>query len=55
MTTRRLIMETIKKEENGLMTNDLVFAKVKPDAIIPTKENENAGYDIYACFDEDLL
>ena len=48
-------MQTIKKEENGLMTNDLVFAKVKPNAIIPTKEEENAGYDIYACFDEDYM
>lgn len=38
-----------------LMTNDLVFAKVKPDATIPTKEKENAGYDIYACFDEDFI
>ena len=32
-------METIKREENGLMTNDLVFAKVKPNAIIPSKED----------------
>lgn len=38
-----------------LMTNDLVFAKVRPDAIIPTKEKENAGYDIYACFEEDFI
>ena len=38
-----------------LQTNDLVFAKVKPNAIIPTKEKENAGYDIYACFDEDYM
>lgn len=38
-----------------LMTNDLVFAKVKPNAIIPTKEKENAGYDIYACFEEDYM
>ena len=38
-----------------LKDNDLVFAKVKPDAIIPTKDNENAGYDIYACFDEDYM
>ena len=36
----------------NLKDNDLVFAKVKPDAIIPTKKTENAGYDIYACFDE---
>ena len=48
-------MDIIKIEENGLMTNDLVFAKVKPNAIIPTKEDENAGYDIYACFDEDYM
>ena len=38
-----------------LKDNDLVFAKVKPDAIIPTKDEENAGYDIYACFDEDYI
>lgn len=38
-----------------LKTNDLAFAKVKTNAIIPTKENENAGYDIYACFDEDFI
>lgn len=36
-------------------TNDLIFAKVKPEAIIPTKSDENAGYDIYACFDEDYI
>ena len=33
--------------------NEIVFAKVKPNAIIPTKEEENAGYDIYPCFEED--
>ena len=38
-----------------LKDNDLVFAKVKPNAIIPTKEDENAGYDIYACFEEDYI
>lgn len=38
-----------------LKDNDLAFAKVKPNAIIPTKDNENAGYDIYACFDEDYM
>lgn len=36
-------------------TNDLIFAKVKPEAIIPTKDDGNAGYDIYACFDEDYI
>ena len=38
-----------------LKENDLLFAKVNSNAIIPTKEKENAGYDIYACFDEDYL
>jgi dUTP pyrophosphatase len=38
-----------------LKDNDLVFAKVKPNAIIPTKEDENAGRDVYACFDEDYM
>jgi dUTP pyrophosphatase len=36
-------METIK------------FAKVKPNAIIPSKREEDAGFDVYACFDEDNL
>ncbi len=27
------------------------FAKVKESAIIPTKEKENAGFDIYACWE----
>lgn len=31
------------------------FAKVKPDAKIPTKREEDAGYDIYASFDEDYI
>lgn len=38
-----------------LKDNDLVFAKIKPEATIPTKDNENAGYDIYACFYEDYM
>ena len=28
------------------------FAKVKDEAKIPSKRTEDAGYDIYACFDE---
>lgn len=33
----------------------VLFAKVKENAIIPSKERYNAGYDIYACFDEDFI
>ena len=31
------------------------FSKIKPNAIIPSKTEENAGRDIYACFDEAYL
>ena len=31
------------------------FAKVRPDAIIPSKRDEDMGFDIYACFDEDYI
>ena len=31
------------------------FAKVRPEAIIPSKRREDMGYDIYACFDEDYI
>jgi len=36
-------------------TNKLLWAKVKPNAIIPTKRTEDAGYDIYPCFEEDYI
>jgi dUTP pyrophosphatase len=49
------MMDMVLNEENGLMTNDLVFAKLRPDAIIPTKRDEDAGYDIYANFEEDCI
>ena len=31
------------------------FAKVHQNAIIPTKRDEDMGFDIYACFDEDYM
>jgi dUTP pyrophosphatase len=41
------------------MSDDVIikFAKVdkESDAKIPCKENENAGYDIYACFKDDFM
>ena len=33
----------------------LYFAKLRPGAVIPSKRAEDAGYDIYACFDEDYV
>ena len=31
------------------------FAKVHPDATIPSKRVEDMGFDIYACFDEEYI
>lgn len=33
----------------------LLWAKVKEEAIIPTKRSEDAGYDLYPCFEEDYM
>ena len=37
------------------MAVNIKFAKVKPDAIIPSKRDEDMGFDISACFDEDYM
>jgi dUTP pyrophosphatase len=37
------------------MITTLKFAKVRNDAIIPSKHSGDAGYDIYPCFDEDYI
>ena len=33
--------------------DEILFAKVDKNATIPSKRDEDAGYDIYSCFDED--
>lgn len=38
-----------------ILGNTLAFAKVKPNAIIPSKREEDGAFDIYACFDEDYM
>ena len=49
--------ELLSKERKNLMykveENELLFAKTKKNAIVPTKRDEDGCYDIYACFDED--
>ena len=35
--------------------NTLYWAKVKENAKIPSKRYEDAGYDLYPCFDEDYM
>ena len=37
------------------MMTAIKFAKVRPTAIIPTKRIEDAGFDIYANFEEDFI
>ena len=37
------------------MIANIKFAKVRPDAKIPTKRFEDAALDIYACFEEDWV
>lgn len=34
---------------------EVKFAKVRPNAIVPSKRDEDMGFDIYACFDEDFM
>ena len=38
---------------NTVKENELLFAKTKENAIIPSKRDEDGCYDIYACFDEE--
>lgn len=44
-----------KKMEYFKNEKTIYFAKIKPNAIIFNKEDENAGYDIFSCFDEDYI
>jgi len=36
-------------------STQIYFAKVKQNAIIPSKREEDGCYDVYACFDEDYI
>lgn len=38
-----------------LKENEIAFAKIRETAIIPTKKLEDAGYDLYANFEEDYF
>lgn len=38
-----------------MISNKIYFSKVKSNAIIPTREKYNAGFDLYVCFDEDYI
>ena len=52
-------LETVKTDDLRVYVDKkvpkrdtLLFAKVRPDAIIPSKNYEDAGYDVYANFEE---
>jgi dUTP pyrophosphatase len=42
------------KEEGNSMSYHIKWAKVRPNAIIPSKRPGDAGFDIYACIEEDV-
>lgn len=33
----------------------IYFTRLRPEAVIPSKRDEDAGYDVYACLQEDWL
>lgn len=46
----------VKRKRNKKGQKDVVYwAKVKPNAIIPSKRLEDGCYDVYACVDEDEI
>ena len=59
--TEILLNECIKNKINmekeivNMENLELLFAKVREGAVIPTKRDEDAGRDLYACFDEDFM
>lgn len=38
-----------------MLTNEIKFAKLHNDVIIPSKREEDAGFDIYPYFDEEFM
>lgn len=48
--SRRIVMSQLKVKKD-----ELLFAKTKSNAIIPSKRDEDGCYDIYCCFDENEI
>lgn len=49
-------LRTAKAVEKRTAKQDtILFAKVRPDAIIPSKRFEDSGYDIYANFEQEQI
>ena len=48
-------LENLNEKENNVMKEELIFAKVREGAKIPTKRAEDAGRDLYPCFEQDFM
>ena len=48
-------IENLNEKENNIMKEELIFAKVREEAKIPTKRTEDAGRDLYPCFEQDFI
>lgn len=54
---RETLYETMDRMEKEIIkeNSQIKFAKLRPNAIIPSKRAEDGAFDIYACFDEDYM
>ena len=52
---KELLIEMQSEIESLKRPYTIHFAKVREQAIIPTRRQEDAGYDLYACFDADMM
>ena len=48
-------IKNLNEKENNVMKEELIFAKVREGAKIPTKRTEDAGRDLYPCFEQDFI
>lgn len=48
-------IENLNEKENNIMKEELIFAKVREGAKIPTKRTEDAGRDLYPCFEDNFI
>lgn len=48
------LVEELTERVSALERTNIKFAKTNPNAILPSKRQEDAGFDMYACFEEDV-
>lgn len=54
-TLKNAKIEDRRVAENEASTKEILFAPLRPDAKIPSKNEEDGWYDVYACFDEEYI